>query len=67
MQHYWPHTVRVCCISHLTLQHLQFCTQLMIEGLRGRNILQSVVRLIDSAMYFLKINSLDIDLEDSIS
>ena len=29
MQHYWSHTVRVCYIIHLTLQHLQLCTQLM--------------------------------------
>ena len=28
MQHYWPHTVRVCYITHLTLQNLQFCLQL---------------------------------------
>ena len=28
MQHYWPHTVRVCYITHLTLQYLQLCTQL---------------------------------------
>ena len=60
MQHYWPHTVRVC---HITLSHTAASSVLYTvdEGLRGRNILQSVVWLIDSATYLLiKINSLQV-------